>query len=116
MSSSNSACESGISSSGDRETVIWSPLANRHVDDALPFIAADDPVAARQWLESLLERVSSLATFPESGRVVPEYGRADVREILVGSYRVMYRRRANAVEVAAIHHHARQVGVQEVEP
>jgi toxin ParE1/3/4 len=116
MSSSNGACESSISSSGDRVTVTWSPLANRQVDDAMAFIAGNDPVAARTWLESLLERVSSLATFPDSGRVVPEYGRDDVREIVVGSHRVMYRRGANAVEVAAIHHHARQVDAQVVEP
>jgi len=49
--------------------VTWSPLANDQVDDAIAYIAADDPTAAVHWLERLLERVTSLSTYPDSGWV-----------------------------------------------
>jgi plasmid stabilization system protein ParE len=53
--------------------LIWSPLADAQVDDAVAFIATDDPAAARAWLERLLERVRSLADYPDSGRMVPSF-------------------------------------------
>jgi toxin ParE1/3/4 len=87
--------------------VTWSPLADAEVDEAIAYIANDDPAAALQWLEHLLDRVASLAKFPDSGRVVPELQRDDIREIIVGAYRVMYRRGDDSVEIAAICHHAR---------
>jgi toxin ParE1/3/4 len=73
--------------------VEWSPLADEQVDDAVAYISGDTPTAALQWLERLLDRAMSLATFPDSGRVVPELGRQDIREIIVSPYRVMYRRK-----------------------
>jgi toxin ParE1/3/4 len=88
----------------------WSPLASDQVDDAVDYIAADDPAAALRWLERLLEHVASLRDYPDSGRVVPELQREDVREILVDPYRVMYRRTPEAVEVLAVRHAARDFG------
>jgi toxin ParE1/3/4 len=87
--------------------VTWSPLADAEVDEVIAYIAKDDLAAALEWLEHLLERVASLGSFPDSGRVVPELQRDDIREIMVGAYRVMYRRSEDRVEIAAIHHHAR---------
>jgi plasmid stabilization system protein ParE len=89
--------------------VIWSPLADEQVDEVVAYIAADDQAAALAWLEQVLERVRSLARFPDSGRIVPELQRDDMRELLLGSYRVIYRRKADVVEIAAIRHGARQL-------
>jgi toxin ParE1/3/4 len=85
----------------------WSPLANDQVDDAIAYIAADDPTAAVHWLEQLLERVASLSRFPDSGRVVPELQRDDIRELIVDPYRVIYRRGADVIEIVAVRHGAR---------
>jgi toxin ParE1/3/4 len=87
--------------------LVWSPLADVQVDDAVAYVAADDPAAALAWLERLLERVRSLADYADSGRMVPELQREDVRELIVPPYRVIYRRTADAVEIAAIRHGAR---------
>ena len=87
--------------------LVWSPLADAQVDDAVAYIAADDPAAALAWLERMLERVRSLVDYPDSGRAVPELQREDVRELIVPPYRILYRRTADAVEIAAIRHGAR---------
>ncbi len=94
--------------------LVWSPLAEQQVDEALAYIAADDATAARGWLEELLERVAALRRFPDSGRVVPELGRDEIRELLVGSYRVIYRHRDDLVEIAVIRHQARHFDVDEL--
>jgi len=86
--------------------LVWSALADRQVDEALAYIAADDLAAARRWLKELLERVDALRRFPDAGRVVPELGRDWIRELLVGSYRIIYRHRGDLVEIAIIHHQA----------
>jgi plasmid stabilization system protein ParE len=87
--------------------VVWSPLADRQVDEAVEYIAHDDPFAALSWLEHILERVKAFARFPDSGRMVPETQREDIREIIVSPYRVLYRRRDDRVEIVAIRHQAR---------
>ena len=94
--------------------VTWSPQADAQVDAAVAHIAADNPAAALEWLERLLSRVRSLAQFPDSGHVVPELRREDVREILVSPYRVVYRRSADQVEIAAVRHGARALDADEV--
>jgi toxin ParE1/3/4 len=87
----------------------WSPLASDQADDAVASIAAENPQAAREWLERLFTRVKTLTQYPDSGRVVPELQRDDVREILVAPYRVVYRRGAEVVEIAANIHGARDL-------
>jgi plasmid stabilization system protein ParE len=71
--------------------VIWSPLAIQRVLETSDFIALDKPDAAIRWAESVFRAVERLELHPESGRIVPELGRAEVREIVHGSYRVIYR-------------------------
>ena len=94
--------------------LVWSPLAEQHVEEALAFIAADDAAASRRWLEELLERVEALRRFPDSGRVVPELERDEIRELLVGSYRVIYRHRGDLVEIAVTRLQARHFDVDEL--
>jgi toxin ParE1/3/4 len=55
------------------------------------YIAADNPAAARTWVEKLRQRAVKASTVPGSGRVVPEIGRVDVREVFQRTYRIVYR-------------------------
>lgn len=55
------------------------------------FIALDNPIAARSWVERLRRRALRAGEAPLAGRVVPEMGRSDVREVLLSSYRIVYR-------------------------
>jgi plasmid stabilization system protein ParE len=66
----------------------------RAVSDLLAigeYIAADNPAAARSWVERLRERALAAAEVPRAGRVVPELGRDDVRETFLRTYRIVYR-------------------------
>lgn len=85
-------------------TVIWSPLAERQAEEAYEYIARDRPDAARKWLTELIDRVEGLHRFPRRGRVVPEIGRQDYRQILHQPYRVIYAIRHDQVEVLAVRH------------
>ncbi|MCZ2247133.1 MAG: type II toxin-antitoxin system RelE/ParE family toxin [Bacteroidia bacterium] len=66
----------------------------RAVNDLLAigdYIAADNPRAARSWVEKLRQRAVKASKVPRAGRVVPEIARDDVREVFQRTYRIVYR-------------------------
>ena len=54
-------------------------------------IARHDNDAARRLGDQLLDLAEALMRFPNHGRVVPELGRRDWREVIYRSFRVIYR-------------------------
>jgi addiction module RelE/StbE family toxin len=87
--------------------VIWSPRAVADIESIRAYIARDSTSHADIVVRRIVAAVDRLASFPESGRVVPEFGRSSLREIIVRPYRVVYRLRGGAVEIAAVIHGAR---------
>lgn len=71
--------------------IIWSPLAVEQARDIAAYIALDKPSAADKWIEDIFSSVDRLVDFPQSGQVVPEIKRNEIREIVQGSYRVIYK-------------------------
>jgi toxin ParE1/3/4 len=71
--------------------ITWSPLAVEQVRDIVSYIALDKPSAAEKWAEKIFYSVERLIDFPDSGRVVPEINRNEIREIVQGNYRVIYK-------------------------
>jgi len=55
------------------------------------YIAPHNALAARQMGDHLLDAALSLRTLPERGRMVPEFRRPELREIIFRSYRIIYR-------------------------
>lgn len=48
------------------------------------------------------ELANNAAEHPEIGRVVPEFGREDIRELFLYSHRLIYRTRKKRVEVLRV--------------
>ncbi len=67
------------------------PHAALDLEDIAAYIARDDAVAAERWVARLVDRAVRVGAHPNSGRMVPEYGEPDVREVFVGTYRIIYR-------------------------
>ena len=89
--------------------VFLSPEALIDLERIVAYIALDNAVAA-EWLgNQLLNTALSLRAFPERGRVVPEFGRSHLREIVFRSYRIIYRLNShdNTLEVVRFWHGAR---------
>ena len=90
--------------------MIWTTPALTDAEAIRDYIARDSPRYAADLMARLVGAVERLAQFPESGRKVPELDRPDVRELIVGNYRVVYRlvRQGEVVEIAAVVHAARR--------
>jgi len=72
------------------------------------YIAENNPQTADRFVIDLYDSVTKqLGQFPRLGRIIPERGDPDFREIIRGSYRVMYRVKRNFVEVQSVIHSKR---------
>ena len=80
----------------------WSDHARRDLLAIGRYIARDKPQAARGWIEQLRKRARQAAENPPAGRVVPELGRDDVREVFLRSSRIVYRVGEEAVDVLTV--------------
>ena len=79
----------------------------RTVEAIRSYIARDSARYAEMVVERLFHAVDRLELFPLSGRVVPELGDESVREIILGSYRIVYRIREGMVHVITVFHGVR---------
>lgn len=88
--------------------LVWSPLALERLAGIGLYIAEDRPQTAEQWVEEVFAAVERLKMFPLSGRIVPEANRKDLREVLHGDFRIIYRVEERHLSVLTIRH-ARQL-------
>ena len=71
------------------------------------FIARDAPQVASVFAGRAFEATDRLADHSLLGRAVPEFQTETVREILLHSYRLIYRIVDDGVHVLTVHHGAR---------
>jgi plasmid stabilization system protein ParE len=91
-------------------TVNWTRTAEDHLDSIFSYIAKNSQHYALSTVDRITKRSVQIGAFPQSGRMVPEYQRADVREIFEGPYRIIYLIKNECIEVLAVLHGARLVG------
>ena len=87
--------------------VIWAPQAIEDVEAIRAYVARDSPPYADLVVERIVAAVARLESHPLSGRVVPEVGDQSLREIIQGSYRIVYRVNRDVVEIITVFHGAR---------
>jgi addiction module RelE/StbE family toxin len=87
--------------------IAWTPKARDDFEAAIRYIARDSPRLASSFSARIEVAVGRLTIFPRSGRIVPEFEQPDIRELIVQSYRIVYRLRGDDVEILTVHHGAR---------
>jgi len=87
--------------------VTWAPSALNDIDAIAEFISRDSIDRAALFVTRMFEITDRLQKFPLSGRVIPEIGSQDCREIIYGSYRIMYRIEGNDEWITGVVHGAR---------
>ena len=69
------------------------------------------PEVGERLLREVLQQAERLAEFPESGRVVPEFGNPALREIIHPPFRIVYRRDPQRVRVVRVWRSERLLGL-----
>ena len=70
--------------------VRWSLTASADLQDIEDFIARDSVLHAIIFVDRIVESTEMLLETPHIGRVVPEFNRHDLREIIFRGYRIVY--------------------------
>ena len=71
--------------------VVLSVSARSDIQDIVRYISIGEPDRALRFGRLLIQHARSLSAFPLRGRVVPEFGDDSIRELIVRSYRIVYR-------------------------
>ena len=90
--------------------VVWTRVALDDLDAIAGYIAKDSPRYASAFVGEAQQTSRSLDRFPRRGRIVPELGEKSIRELVVTSYRMIYRFTEDRVCVIALVHAARDLG------
>ena len=85
--------------------VIWSPLSLDRVTEIAKYIAEENKSAAIELVEHLFSRVDQLGKYPESGQVVPELDRSEIRQLVDSNYRIVYRVEVDNIAILTVRHH-----------
>jgi len=68
----------------------WTETAKSDLLAIRRYISGDKPTAAKRWVNRLKNRARNVIHAPSAGRMVPEFSRNDLREVIEGNYRIVY--------------------------
>jgi plasmid stabilization system protein ParE len=94
--------------------IIWSPLTVGRASEIAEYIALDKPSAADKWITTLFPKVEQLVSSPKIGRVVPEIGDEQFRELIYGNYRIIYRVEKRQVSILTIRHGKQILPIEDI--
>ncbi len=91
------------------DKVIWSNNALSDLTEIAEFIEKDSPTYAQITVQKIYYKVFILETHPRIGRVVPEHGDENLRELIEGNYRIIYELANSEIQILAVHHSAKNL-------
>lgn len=89
-------------------TIKWTKKALKDIDDIAEFISLDSYYYAKIQVKRFFDKVEILKYYPHIGRTVPEINNPELRELILGNYRIIYKIiSANRIDIITIHHSKR---------
>lgn len=95
--------------------IVWTAAALDDVDAIADYIAEDSKDYAALTVLRIIEAVERLDRFPDSGLPLRGVGSDAYRQIIVGSYHVIYRHDRDAVRTARVYHGARRLTTKDLD-
>ena len=92
--------------------VVWTDNAVSHLDSIYAYVAQNSPEYALDVIDRITRRSRQIAAFSLSGRRVPEYDVAQVREVYEAPYRIIYHIAPDQIEIIAVLHASMNVLTQ----
>jgi toxin ParE1/3/4 len=87
--------------------IVWSDQSLEDIEEIRRYIQRDSQVYAEMFVDRILESAERLLDHPLSGRVVPEFEDPTLREVILGSYRIVHRVRQDTISIVTVFHTAR---------
>ena len=88
--------------------VRWTIQSIRDIENIAEFIAKDSEKYAIIQTQRFFEVVGVLTSQPEIGKIVPELNRSNIKELILGNYRIIYVIKLNQeIDIITVHHSKR---------
>ncbi len=87
--------------------ISWSQLALDDLKNIHAYIALDSQYYATNFIDKLVKKIKLLEKYPSSGRIVPEFENAEIRELIEGKYRIVYKLGESEVTILRIQNFAK---------
>lgn len=92
----------------------WTNHALLDLKDIFDYIAKDSKNYAYRHAKRIKDKTTLLKKNPKLGRKVPEIGRDDVRELIEGDYRIIFRiKTEKRIDIISVFHSARILRIDE---
>lgn len=86
-----------------KRRVSFAPSALTNLEEVRSWYADQQvPEVGERLVQEIVDAVLRLADFPESGRMVPEFGLAQLREIIHAPFRIVYQLDSERVRVVRV--------------
>ena len=89
--------------------VIWAYEATADIEALTEYIARDSAFYASAFVREIRDASRSLNEFSERGRIVPELGNPNIRELFVREYRFIYSIEESRVVILGLIHGKRDL-------
>jgi toxin ParE1/3/4 len=80
----------------------WSHEALERLIEIEEYISKDSPAGPTHFVDQLIDHAQLLSGRPRMGRTVPELTTSDIRELIFKKYRIVYRLKANHIEIVTV--------------
>ena len=88
--------------------IVWTDLSVFELKEIFDYISLDSKRYALNQVERIKSKTLILKSMPDVGRVVPELENSEIRELIEGNYRIIYRiKTKDSVEILTVHHSSR---------
>jgi plasmid stabilization system protein ParE len=86
-----------------RKLIGFAESAVRDLEEMLDWYDEQQvPQVGKRLVGEVFAQIERLAGFPESGRIVPEFGLANLREIIYPPFRIVYRLEAGRIWIIRV--------------
>lgn len=89
------------------DKLVWTRKALCDLRDNFEYIDKDSHQYAVLTTEQILDKAKRIKSSPLSGKIVPEFQDAQLRELLFKSYRIIYKLDNSAVYIVRVYHSSR---------
>jgi len=88
--------------------VTWTNHALEQLVQVYDYISKDSKYFAKKTVDDLTQYSKKLNQYPQLGRIVHEVNNKNIRELLHGHFRIIYKIKKDRIDILALIHTAQQ--------
>ena len=93
----------------------WAHEALERLIEIEEYISKNSRDRAIKFVDQLIEHADLLSEKPRMGRTVLELANPDIRELVFKRYRIVYRLKANCIEILTVFEGHRRIRIDEID-